>query len=287
MGRVVKNANVGGQPYVVTAPVRPAPGQSNGVSAHGVLPEERPAPTRSPAAAPVPQVPQIDWDALRVEASALVESASEQAQVLVTDAGAHAKVLVQEAVAQSSAVTQAAHNDGFEAGREAGRAAADQDMNEMLVTMRGLIDMARVERHKIVEAAEPEIVKLAMGIAERILHKQISVDRDVVVEMAKSAIGRLLEREVVTVRVNPADLERMKEHRDDMLAVGDVKHMRIIEDQRVDRGGVIVETESGAVDAKIATQVEEARRVLHIDDEIVVAPGENGALRSLESAAAT
>ncbi len=282
MGRVVKNASLSQEQYVLNVPTAPsAAASNNGHAPEGVVVG---APIAQAPKTPVaPPTPSIDWDALRAEAASIIDEAAERAQSLVSDAGARSKTIVEEAVAQRSAVSQAAHNQGFEAGREAGRHAADQEMNEMVVTMRGLVDMARAERHKIIESAEPHIVKLAMGIAERIVHKAVDVDRDIVVEMTKAAIQRLLEREVVTVRVHPADLERMKEHRDDVLALGDVKHMRIIEDQRVDRGGVIVETDSGSVDAKIATQLDEARRVLHIEDDVVVAPVEGGAL--LERAA--
>ncbi|HXP93518.1 MAG TPA: FliH/SctL family protein [Candidatus Binatia bacterium] len=282
MGRVVKNATLSEEQYVLGVPAAPSTAvSSNGHASEGVV---LGAPIAQAPKAPVaPPAPSIDWDALRAEAASIIDEAAEGAQSLVSDAGALAKTIVEEGVAQRSAVTQAAHNQGFEVGREAGRHSADQEMNEMVVTMRGLVDMARAERHKIIESAEPEIVKLAMGIAERIVHKVVDVDRDIVVEMTKAAIQRLLEREVVTVRVHPADLERMKEHRDDVLALGDVKHMRIIEDQRVDRGGVIVETESGSVDAKIATQLDEAKHVLHVEDDVVVAPIENGAL--LERAA--
>lgn len=276
MGRVVKNASLSSEQYVVNVPVaKPGSAERNGHAEHGVVLDE---PAGAAPARHVPETPQIDWDALRDEASSIIDAAADQAQALVSDGGERAKSIVEDAVAQAAAVTDEAKKAGFEAGREAGHHAADQEMNEMLITMRGLVDMARVERHKIIEAAEPEIVKLAMGIAERILHQQVSVDRNVVVEMTKAAIGRLLEREVVTVRVNPADLERMREHRDEVLAVGDVKHMRIVEDQRVDRGGVVVETDSGAVDAKIATQIGEARHILHIEEDVVVAPAENGVL---------
>jgi flagellar biosynthesis/type III secretory pathway protein FliH len=283
MGRVVKNASLSTQQYLLNVPTAAsAAASTNGHAPDGVVVGTSAG--RVQKAPPGPVVPSVDWSALREEAAGLIDMASEQAQTLVEEAGARAKTIVEEAVAQASAVSEAAHNQGFEAGRESGRHSANQEMNEMVITMRGLVDMARAERHKIIESAEPEIVKLAMGIAERIVHKQVAVDRDVVIEMTKAAIGRLLEREVVTVRVHPADLERMKEHRDDVLALGDVKHMRIIEDQRVDRGGVIVETDSGAVDAKIATQLDEARRVLHIEEDAVVAPAENGAI--LEGAAA-
>jgi flagellar assembly protein FliH len=72
--------------------------------------------------------------------------------------------------------------------------------------------------------------------------------------------------------VNPADIEQMRAHRDELLALGDVKTLRVIEDQRVDRGGVILETDAGSVDAKISTQLTEVRKILHIVDDLVVLP---------------
>jgi hypothetical protein len=48
--------------------------------------------------------------------------------------------------------------------------------------------------------------------------------------------------------------------------------MRVIEDQRVDRGGVVLETDAGSVDAKISTQLAEVRKILHIVDDVVVQP---------------
>jgi flagellar assembly protein FliH len=148
-------------------------------------------------------------------------------------------------------------------------------MADMIAAIHNLVDMARAERHKLIETAEPELVRLAMGIAERVLHQNIALDRGVVVEMAKIAIGRLVDRESVTVRVNPADVERMREHRDDFLNAGDIKNFRILEDQRVDRGGVIVETDGGTIDARISTQLGEAKRVLHIEDDVIVKPADD------------
>ena len=64
----------------------------------------------------------------------------------------------------------------------------------------------------------------------------------------------------MTVRVNPADIETMREHREQLMSMNDIDNMRVIEDQRVDRGGVVIETEAGTIDAKISTQLREARR---------------------------
>jgi flagellar assembly protein FliH len=193
----------------------------------------------------------------------LLDDAHVRAQAMISDAAARADQLVEATKAQ-------AHRDGFAEGT----AAADREMSAMTETMRNLVDMARVERHKLMEDAEPELVRLAIGIAERVLHQQIALDRSVVIEMAKVAIARLVERESVTVRVNPGDLERMREHREAFLSSGDIKNFRVIEDQRVGRGGVVVETEGGTIDARIGTQLNEAKRVLRIEDDVVVQPAD-------------
>jgi flagellar biosynthesis/type III secretory pathway protein FliH len=66
----------------------------------------------------------------------------------------------------------------------------------------------------------------------------------------------------------------MREHREELLSNGEIKNFRVVEDQRVDRGGVVVETDGGTIDARIATQVNEAKRVLRIEDEVVVPPAD-------------
>jgi flagellar assembly protein FliH len=219
---------------------------------------------------PVP--PPVDVEAIRAQAQTLLDDAARNAEELLGDAHDRARALVEEAASRADAIAADARKRGHDDGFAAGRAAADAEMNGMLGTMRGLLEMARAERQKLIRDAEPEVVRLALGIAERVLHQQIALDRGVVVEMAKTAIARLIERDTVTVRVNPADLERMREHRDDLIAMGDIRNLRVIEDQRVDRGGVVVDTVAGTIDARITTQLDEARKVLHIEDDVIVEP---------------
>ncbi len=219
-----------------------------------------------------PPEPAVDLDAVRGQARALLDEAALGAETLLADAHERGRGLVEEAAARAEAVAEEARAKGHREGFAAGRAAAERDMDDMLGTMRGLLEMARIERHKLIAGAEPELVRLALGIAERVLHQQVALDRSVVVEMAKTAIARLIERDTVTVRVNPADLERMRERRDDLIAIGDIRNLRIVEDQRVGRGGVVVETEAGTIDARVGTQLDQVRKVLHIEDDVVVEP---------------
>lgn len=274
MGRVVKNARVSAQKYQVQVPSV----ETNGAveTPYLVGPASYAAPPEFETAAPSfePEPASVPVEQVASRARALVDDAEARAEQLLTEAHERAKQLIEDAANRAADLVEVigkrAHDEGFAAGTDQ----ANREMSDMMATMRNLVDMARVERHKLIESAEPELVRLAVGLAERILHQQIALDRGVVVEMAKVAIARLVDRESVTVRVNPADLERMRQHRDEFLNSSDIKHLRIIEDQRVDRGGVLVETDGGSIDARISTQLAEAKRVLHVEDDVIVQPAD-------------
>ena len=270
MGRVVKNARVNSQRYHLSVPNVDRPYVEDDQAQNYYNHQPEPEPLELPA--PLP--PSVDVDAIATQARALVDTAEQHAKALLADANERAAQLLAEAESRAQQLVTSAVAEARTAGHAEGVAAADREMSDMMASMRNLVDMARIERHKLMESAEPEIVRLAIGIAERVLHQQIALDRGVVIEMAKVAIARLVEKESVTVRVNPGDLEQMREHRDELLSNGEIKNFRVIEDQRVDRGGVIVETDGGTIDARISTQVNEAKRVLHIEDDVIVQPAD-------------
>ena len=282
MGKIVKSGKVNGEKYVVAVP-RIDLAQGNAAFAPGGELDERfaaPFTTNGDpfeqfdaaapqVAAPQPVAePQIDWDALKADAEAIVDRAAADARSLIEEAQRGAREIFANAEARAQALEAEARTRGYDAGFEAGKNAVDVQMNEMIETMHGLLGGIREGRQDVMESAEPEIVRLAMAIAERIVHEQITVDPNVVIENVRSALTRLVSREVVTLRVNPADLETMRHHRDAVVSASDIENLRIIEDQRVDRGGVVVETEAGTIDAKISTQLREARRVIRADDGI-------------------
>jgi flagellar assembly protein FliH len=275
LGRVLKNVHLRVERYQLAVPeIAPPPSDPvpfDDASPDGFGFSDDPFLADAPLAT-APADASAELAAIQAQAQSLIDDATRNAEALLADAHHRARALVEDAAARADAIAQESRKHGHDEGFAAGRDAADREMNGMLVTMRGLLEMARAERHKLIEAAEPELVRLAVGIAERVLHQQLALDRGVVVEMAKVAIARLIERDSVTVRVNPADLERMRDHRDELIALGDIRNLRVVEDQRVDRGGVVVDTDAGTIDARIGTQLDEARKVLHIEDDVVVEP---------------
>ena len=60
------------------------------------------------------------------------------------------------------------------------------------------------------------------------------------------------------LRVNLADVKLTTDHtRDFITQVENIKNVHVVEDSSVDRGGCIVETDFGAIDARISSQLAE------------------------------
>ena len=270
MGKIVRGARLAQDAYVLKPPVV-TPAAAPVYFDHQPLVDDF-----VEAVNAVPQEPAVDFEAVRAEAATLIDNASREAEALIRDAQNGAAAMIADAQARVAQIEKEAHEAGMEQGLSDGRASAQAEMEEMLGTMRGLIEMALIERHKIIEQAEPEIVRLSTAIAERILHKHVAIEPATVLEMARNAITRIVNRESVTVRVNPADIETMRENRERLMLFNDIEHMRVIEDQRVDRGGVVIETEAGTIDAKVSTQLREVRRLLAVEEpmQLPVSPDE-------------
>lgn len=271
MGKIVKGAKLVEEAYVLVVPEierRPDPAAAAEFDAFG-MPGDDPAfdvalfngHGNGHIEAELVE-PEIDFEQVRADARAIVDKAGTDGEAILRDAAARAKQMVEQATARVQEIEAQARARGHEEGVAAGRAVGHAELEEDVAALRALIAGARKQRKDVIETAEPELVRLAMAVAERVVYDHVAIDPSVVLENVRHALTRLVGREVVTLRVNPADADVLRKHREGTAASNDVEHLRIVEDQRVDRGGVVIETESGTIDAKISTQLREARRAL-------------------------
>jgi flagellar assembly protein FliH len=84
-----------------------------------------------------------------------------------------------------------------------------------------------------------------------------------VLEAVRGALRGIVERERVTVLVHPDDLELVRTAVDDLRAsLGGIEHCEVQAERRVARGGAVVRTPKGDVDARVETKLARAREVV-------------------------
>jgi len=167
--------------------------------------------------------------------------------------------LLARAEAEAELVREAARAEGYEAGR----AEALASLSPALEALQTALSAAQAERLAAADQLEIHAVDLAMFLAERVLQGALAVEPERVVEAVRGALRGIVERERVTVLVHPADLELVREAMDEMRAtLGGIEHCEVQAERRVSRGGAIVRTQDGDVDARVETKLKRAREVV-------------------------
>jgi len=166
----------------------------------------------------------------------------------VPKARTEAERIVNQAMQEAESIREEAR----EAGREEGRAEASSRVEEAMETL----NQAVKERKKIIKDSEQELLRLAIKVAEQIIRSEVSMHRDVCLNIVAEAIARVSDREQIIVRVNREDAEYLKRYKDRLAGMLDgVKSFSILEDAGVEPGGCIIETNLGFIDAKISTKL--------------------------------
>lgn len=160
----------------------------------------------------------------------------------------------------------AAREEGRQEGMREGHARGREEGLETARNAASLLDKAlrRIgdERQSLLAKAERDIVDLALAIASRVLRREVDVDRDLVTRVVTDALRRASPLEEVVVRVHPSDYAHIKSVPGLEARLGEIRHLVLVEDRRVSVGGCLVETGSGAIDARVETQLEEITRAL-------------------------
>lgn len=202
--------------------------------------------SREVSAVPVRAIPKADKPIS-------VEAVRDKAHELISEAQKDAAAVVRAAEQRAVQISEKAHAEGFAAGRQEGFATMGEKIKEALE----VINQAVLERKKIIADAEPEVLRLALKVAEQVIRSEVSLHKDVCANIVAEAISRVSDREQIIVRVNHEDVEQIKKTKPKLASVIDgVKNFSIIEDNTIDPGGCVIETALGYVDARIKTRLQ-------------------------------
>jgi flagellar biosynthesis/type III secretory pathway protein FliH len=144
-----------------------------------------------------------------------------------------------------------ARAQGATEGREEARAKATE-----------VLARAYAERDALLTEAEGEIAAIALRAAEKILGREVS-DHGAAVEIVSQALGAVRRARRIKVRICPEDAPALREREGWLVArVSQGASFELCEDPSIARGGCIVETDTGSVDARLETQLAALRRAL-------------------------
>ena len=200
------------------------------------------------------------------EAAIIKQNAQTEADQIVKDAEKRAFDLIQEAEIKRNEQMSQAYDEGYQKGSEAGYQDGNKEAQRLVDRLHLIIEKTMDRRQEILDETEQQIVDLVLLMTRKVVKVISENQRTVVMNNIVQALRKVKGRGDVTIRVNLADLELTTEHTNDFIqAVENIKNISVVEDSSVDRGGCIVETDFGAIDARISSQLTELeQRILEI-----------------------
>jgi flagellar assembly protein FliH len=205
-------------------------------SRFGGEPESAPVPA---AAAPAPEEPPAPPPPTPEEVAARRKALAEQ----------HLK-----------AAREAGYQDGYRDGKaalESFRISHAQQSGAQLAAVIGSLQ-ARFEQ--LEQGLAQQVAAIATELARQVVRDELRQHPGLVIAVAQEALGALLvSARHVSLRLNPEDMALVAHGAADVLAA---RGARLVPDAAVERGGCVVESDIGVVDAQVATRWERAAGLL-------------------------
>ncbi|MBN1524452.1 MAG: flagellar assembly protein FliH [Spirochaetales bacterium] len=198
-----------------------------------------------------------------------VRKKNNQAQKIKQDAEAEAKKIIEGTQREADELKQAAtqktqqiENEAFERGyregHEQGFKGGKEEVDRLIERLHLILNKAIEKRNEIIEVSETQLINLVLLISKKVIKVISENQKNVVINNVIQALRKLKSRGDVVIRVNLSDLDLTTEHiKDFMKMVENVKSITVLEDSSVDKGGCIIETDFGQIDARISSQLHE------------------------------
>jgi flagellar assembly protein FliH len=158
---------------------------------------------------------------------------------------------------------QEAKEQGFYEGLEAGKKEAFDRLASEFEMIKNFIAELNNYKKSILEGLEDEILEVSIAVAEKIVREKVDKNEDYILKSLHFILMTIPQIRKLIIYLNPEDYQAInikKGQLDDIF--NRYEEVKIVDDKRVERGGVVVETENGNIDAQISSQIDKLSKEL-------------------------
>jgi flagellar assembly protein FliH len=156
----------------------------------------------------------------------------------------------------------AAHENGR---REGERALSEQllhQRNETIELQRGILESLQRTLPQIAHEAESSLLEIALESAKKII-AGMPVDPAMVEAVVREALRQTEDTAEIVIQLHPEDLALLRQHQSPLLnGLPEVGPLRFVNSSEISRGGCIIQTRFGVIDARRETKFEQLRQSL-------------------------
>jgi flagellar assembly protein FliH len=162
-------------------------------------------------------------------------------------------------------LNEQAYQRGFSDGWEKSRIEGENNWHELtekklrplLTSLQNMLYQLNSLRKATYQEIEEEVVELALAIARQVICQEITIDKEIVVCVAREALTKVEGPGEIKIKMNPSDLKFIQETRTQLSnMIENVDHVSLEAAENIQSGGCIIETDLGEIDARIEKQLQ-------------------------------
>jgi flagellar biosynthesis/type III secretory pathway protein FliH len=158
---------------------------------------------------------------------------------------------------KTAVLEQEAYEKGFAQGEKDGFELGEKRAIKVTENIEKIFEGLKSLKLDMLKQYEKEILDLIFSIAEKVVHHQINSKEESVKDAIFKALNLVVEKSQVVFRVNPDDYDLVEKLRPELFSKhNDLKSITVNSDPCISRGGCLLETVNGDVDATVETQLE-------------------------------
>jgi len=165
---------------------------------------------------------------------------------------------------------QNAYDSGYEDCREVANLNAQTKVNEAHKNVRRIdklmLELRKHYANKLLKFNEV-LIDLSCAIAEVIIENEVKKENNIVIKQIEKAINELNDDAVFSITVNPADAKILEDSKSALFSSKSFAATVITTDENIQKGGCILKTSAGNIDATINTQLKKIREEIITNSE--------------------
>ena len=186
----------------------------------------------------------------------IIKQASIQAQEIIQKA-------IQEAQNKAQQILEQAYNQGYNQGYSEIQTKLQQEHQQKITELQNEIKNIINLKENLIKEMEKDIVELAIKVAEKVINKKIEDDPQLVSNYLMELLPKIEQSKSITIWINPDEVEYVKLSKEKFKnLVENAENIIISPDNRVEKGGCIIETNFGKIDARISTKLEVLKEII-------------------------
>jgi flagellar assembly protein FliH len=157
------------------------------------------------------------------------------------------------------------YDAGFEDGFNKGKEAAKEEFSPVLKTTQHLVEDLSQFRKEMYDKVEREMIEMVIALTKKVIQFEFSIREDSIQDMIRLAVQSVLDRESMVIKIHPTDKEYAESFLPELRHMfSEIKNITFVPHSGIERGGCIIETNFGVIDARIEKLEEQIDRILNL-----------------------